>query len=86
MLAAFRFGTPYQAVWSHDIGCSSSVVLLWMYNISDAYGKLTSVSQADVTTTHGSMDGCCHGHASEGFGHAPSRRAKDSGVQTCTRY
>jgi hypothetical protein len=28
------------------------------------------------------MDACCHGHASEGFGHAPSRRAKDAGLQT----
>jgi len=86
VLPACSSGTPYQVVWSHDIGCSYFAVLLWMYNISDAYGKLPSVSQADVTTTHGSMDGCCHAHASEGFGHAPSRRAKDAGVQTCTRY
>lgn len=28
------------------------------------------------------MDACCRGHASEGFGHAPSRRAKDAGLQT----
>lgn len=39
-----------------------------MYNIINAYGKLLSMTQADVTaTTHGSVDGCCHGHESKGF-------------------